>query len=260
MPTLFQVRSFFTYWLDAVDEHSLHSPFYYDFYVNVVRGSQQNNIHGAGETARQKFLKDSRSIPVDDLGKGSVHFNTTTRSIGDIARTSLSNAKFSKLYTRIIEYFGAKTVLELGTSLGVNTLYLAEAPETKVITFEGAPALAKEARQLFEDLKIATIEIVEGNLDQTLSLRLSKMSKIDFAFVDANHTFEATTHYVNQLFKKSHAKTVIVLDDIHHTPEMEKAWHTLRDSPLVYGSIDLYRCGLLFFDPSLNKRHVVLQF
>jgi hypothetical protein len=28
---------------------------------------------------------------------------------------------------------------------------------------------------------------------------------------------------------------------------------------LVYGSIDLYRCGILFFDPALNKQHFILS-
>jgi hypothetical protein len=57
-----------------------------------------------------------------------------------------------------------------------------------------------------------------------------------------------------------HYKSALIIDDIHQSPEMEKAWKEIQQHALVYGSIDLYRCGIVFFDPSLNKQHVVLQF
>ncbi len=40
---------------------------------------------------------------------------------------------------------------------------------------------------------------------------------------------------------------------------INKAWKEICKHDLVYTSLDLYRCGILFFDPSLNKQHVVLQ-
>ena len=54
--------------------------------------------------------------------------------------------------------------------------------------------------------------------------------------------------------------SILVLDDIHYSPEMERAWNALARSRAVYTSIDLYRCGLVFFNPSLTKQNVVLQF
>jgi len=52
-------------------------------------------------------------------------------------------------------------------------------------------------------------------------------------------------------------KSVVVVDDIHWSVEMEKAWEELCRHPLVYGSVDLFRCGILFFDPALNRQHFI---
>ncbi|NBW36213.1 MAG: SAM-dependent methyltransferase, partial [Cytophagia bacterium] len=57
-----------------------------------------------------------------------------------------------------------------------------------------------------------------------------------------------------------HDKTIIVFDDIHLNEGMEQAWSEMKEDSLVYGSADLFRCGFIFLDPSLNRNHKVLQF
>lgn len=259
MPSLFQLRSYFTYWLDAVDEHSLHSPFFYDLYTRVVKGSDDNNYQPI-ETLRAQLLTMDRVINVEDLGAGSAALTGSTRKVSDIVRTSLSAPKFSSLYARIIRHFQSKNVLELGTSLGINALYLAATPEARVTTFEGAPEIAEIARMTFAFHPASAITLVEGNITKTLPAFLQQTGKIDLAFIDAHHRYQPTLQYADWLFARTHDRSILVFDDIHYSAEMEKAWNELTRHKLVYASADLYRCGVLFFDPSLNKQHVVLQF
>jgi hypothetical protein len=40
---------------------------------------------------------------------------------------------------------------------------------------------------------------------------------------------------------------------------MENAWAWVRDQERVSVTIDLYRCGIVFFTPLLDKQHVVLK-
>jgi predicted O-methyltransferase YrrM len=180
--------------------------------------------------------------------------------VRDIASTSLSSRKFSKLYQRTIAYYEAKNVIELGTSLGINTLYLAKDPSAKITSFEGSPELAAIAQTNFKDLKAGNITLKEGNIDKTLPAFLDNTGRIDLAFLDANHRYEPTLRYFSWLMPKLHTQSIVILDDIHYTDEMERAWKELSRHPLVYGSADFYRCGFLFFNPSLNKQHVVMQF
>lgn len=258
MPSLFQVKTYVNYWLDAVNEHSLHSPFLYDLYTNVIK-VESDGIPEI-ETLRTKLLEDHRDIIVKDLGSGSTHFTSANRKISDIAQISLSESKFSSLYLRIAEYCKAKNIVELGTSLGINTLYLSKRKDVNVFTFEGSDTIADIAEISFEFAGATNIELIRGNIDSTLYSNLSRMPKIDLVFMDANHQYAPTKKYFEWLLSKIHHASIVVMDDIHANPGMEKAWREIRKHALVYVSIDLYRCGILFFDPSLNNQHVVLQF
>lgn len=261
MPTFFQLKTYLTHWLDQVSEHSLHSPFFFDFYKNVLHTNNEDNARFAPiEAKREAYLHNDAALTINDLGAGSAILKTSTRKISDIARTGLTPAKYSRLYARIIEHFKCRTVIELGTSLGINTLYLATKKDSQVISFEGAASIVQTARATFQNAGAANIKLIEGDINNTLQSFLGNTSSIDFAFLDANHRYEPTIKYFNMIVQKLHANSVVVLDDIYYSPEMEKAWKQIQYHPLVYGSIDLYRCGLLFFDPSLNKQHVVLQY
>jgi len=259
MPTTFQFRTFLTYWLDAVTEHSLHSPFFYDLYTNVIRVPYAPAAYSTIEQLRHELLSDTSTLSITDLGAGSQTLRSNTRRVCDIARISLTPADLSALYARIIAYFNCTTVLELGTSLGINTLYLAARAGTQVTTFEGSPEIAAQARASFNAAGADNITLVQGNIDQTLPTYLTQAGKIDLAFIDANHRYEPTVRYFQWLIARIHTRSVLIFDDIHYSREMQQAWEELRHHTLVYASADLYRCGLLFFDPSLNKQHVVLQ-
>ncbi|HRJ30032.1 MAG TPA: class I SAM-dependent methyltransferase [Cyclobacteriaceae bacterium] len=258
MSAFFKIKTYFNYWLDAVDEHSLHAPFLFDFYTKIIK--REVIDVPLIESLRKQLSNDHRVVEVEDFGAGSKHLAGEKRKISDIAKLSLSDAKFSTLYSRIAGYCKAKTIIELGTSLGINTLYLAQQPQSKVYTFEGSASLAEIASISFEFGGAQNIELITGNLDTTLYSTLSRIPKIDMVFMDANHRYEPTLRYFDSLLARSHHKSIFIVDDIHDTPEMEKAWTELKKHPLVYTSADLFRCGLLFLDPSLNKQHVVLRF
>jgi predicted O-methyltransferase YrrM len=258
LSAFFKIKTYLNYWLDAVDEHSLHAPFLFDFYTRVIK--RETIPIPKFESLRKQLANDHREIEVEDLGAGSKHLSTNKRKISDIATVSLSDAKFSTLYSRIAAHVQAKTIVELGTSLGINTLYLATQPGSKVYTFEGAEAIAEIASISFEFGEAANVELITGNLDQTLYATLSRIPKIDLAFLDANHRYEPTLRYFDLVVNRSHHKTIIILDDIHDSPDMERAWSAIKKNPLVYTTADLFRCGVVFLDPSLSKQHVVLRF
>jgi predicted O-methyltransferase YrrM len=206
-------------------------------------------------------MADERSLIVEDLGAGSAFFKSnSTRMIRDIARTSISPRKYSNLYLRVIKEYNYKSIIELGTSLGLNTMYLGSSPSTQVTTFEGADGLATFAEELFNSAALQNITLVRGNIDVTLPQLIKEINVVDFALIDANHRYEPTLKYFDLLASKVTPNSIVVLDDIHSTPDMEHAWNTIQQDSRVSATADLYRCGLVFFEPSLNKQHVVLRF
>lgn len=258
--TFFQLKSWITYWLDAVGAHSLHSPFYFDLYTNTILpravDPELKNIEGL----RDKLLSDTATLHVLDLGAGSARLKGKTRIVRDIARVSLSPRKYSLLYKRIIQRYQCKTIIELGTSLGINTLYLASTGAPLIMTFEGSPAIARTAQTVFDAAGASNIKLILGNIDHTLPDNLRSVSSVDFALLDAHHRYQPTLDYFEALIPKTHSQTVIVIDDISYSKEMADAWSVIQQHDKVQGTIDLFRCGIVLFDPSLNKQHVVLQF
>lgn len=256
----FRLKSYFTYWLDAVNEHSLHSPFFFDLYIKTLKDLPDVDTFDAIEKFRSRLLSENRSIEVVDFGSGSTRENVSRRKIRRIAATSLSPKKYSQLYRRILDRFHCQNILELGTSFGINTLYLASCKGCSVNTFEGSPSLAETAQKLFHSAGVNNIQVISGNIDHTLPEFLQTAERIDFAFLDANHRYEPTLQYFHAIIQKVHQHSVMVLDDIHYSGEMERAWRKIQHHPSVYGTVDVYRCGLVFFDPSLNHQNHVLQF
>ncbi|MEI9921844.1 MAG: class I SAM-dependent methyltransferase [Bacteroidota bacterium] len=234
----------------------MHSPFFFDFYDKVII-SQSEEDFSAIENIRGNLLKNDGVLTIEDLGSGSV-LQSNQRKIADIAAISLTPAHIAQMYFRICQYTEVHNVVELGTSMGLTSLYFSELPECKVHTFEGSHALANVALTNFEYLEKKNIHLIEGDIATTLPRFLQdNLTKIGFALVDANHRYAPTMQYFEWLMKRFNEKSIMVIDDIHHSPEMEKAWNELKKHYLVYGSVDLFRCGILFFEPGLNRQHFV---
>jgi len=252
----FQIKSYITHWLNVVDEHSIHSPFFFDFYNKIIKNDDRGRIgFQAIEDIRNKLLLNTTEVTVNDMGAKSTHFQNERRPLSKIAATSLSPDSYARLYNRIIHYIDAKQIIELGTSLGITALYLAQKKDAYLTTFEGNAAMINVALAHFEYFNKKNISLVEGNIDTELSDFLMKPTKIHFALMDANHRYEPTIRYFNLLARRMADKGIIVMDDIYYTEEMNQAWKEVCNHPLVYGSVDLFRCGILFFDPTLNRQH-----
>jgi predicted O-methyltransferase YrrM len=259
MSRYFQVKAFINHWLDSVEKHSLHSPFFFDLYEHIVDTSSDEGFAHI-ESIRENLLRNQDTIDVKDLGSGSVlpPLQKTHRKIADIAATSLTPPHLARLYFELCEYMEVHNVLELGTSMGLTTLYFSELEDCRVNTFEGSHSLANIALTNFEYFDKKNINLVEGDIANTLPRFLEdNLAKIGLALVDANHRYAPTVQYFEWLMKRFNEKSIMVIDDIHHSPEMEKAWNELKKHYLVYGSVDLFRCGILFFDPGLNRQHFV---
>ena len=123
----------------------------------------------------------------------------------------------------------------------------------KVLTLEGSQEVLKIAQGVWRALRLENIEWQQGNIDDTLYIRAR--DGLDLVYVDANHTYEATMRYVNYLLPKMNEKGMIVVDDIHYSQDMERAWEDLKKDERVTSSMDLYDMGILFVDKHYLKRH-----
>lgn len=249
---------YLSYYLSAFNSkgHGVHSPFVFDFITNVLNDSRTFYAYQELEQLRQELLLDKRLLTIEDFGAGSVVYKSNQRKVSDIARSSLKPKKFGQLMFRMVDYYKANNIIELGTSLGITTGYLASGNlKSNVYSFEGAKQVAAVANQNFEKLSLKNIQIIEGNFDNTLQPILNTIQTIDFAFVDGNHRREPTIQYFEQLLTKGTEHSVFIFDDIHWSTGMEEAWKYIQRHNAVTLTIDLFFIGLVFF----RKEQKVVQ-
>jgi predicted O-methyltransferase YrrM len=257
-------NKYLNYYLTASNGkgHGIHSPFVFDFVKNVLNDKQNYSAYQSIEKIRKQLLADQVVIEVEDFGAGSSIIKTNKRVVSAIAASSLKQKKYAQLLYRMVKYYKPATVLELGTSFGITTAYLASAnAASKVFTCEGAAAIASIAQQNLEALQLSNVQLTEGDFAQTLSQLLSNLSEINFAFIDGNHRKEPTLNYFKQMLNLSVPSTILVFDDIHWSAEMEEAWDFIKQHPAVTLTIDLFFIGIVFFNPDINhKQHFIIRF
>lgn len=255
-------RKYFTYLLCSNNRHAVHSPFVYTLISEVLRDHRKFYAFEAIEKRRKALLTDHSTVKITDLGAGSSLQRSSERRVWEIARYAAKSPKYGKLLFRLAHYFRPEEILELGTSLGISTAYLASArTDARVITLEGAPEISSIARETFRQTGLKNIEQIDGNFDDTLGPALLGMKKLDMAFIDGNHRKEPTQRYFSQCLTRTHPGSVLIFDDIHWTRGMESAWKEIIAHPSVTVSIDLFFVGLVFFREEFReKQHFVLRY
>jgi predicted O-methyltransferase YrrM len=252
---------YLNYFLNAVDEHSLHSPYIYNLYSNIIKPDQDHQEFAPYKSVRKELAKDSRMIKIHDLGAGSAINSCPERKLKAIVKRGTTPSKQSRLFYRIIRHFQFRNIVELGSSVGINTLYMASAnKEGQVYTLEGCPNTAMIADEVFSRFRNLNIHLIQGSIDQVLPNLVKKLPALDFVYFDANHTFDATLKYFTMCLPKIHENTVFVFDDIYWSSGMEKAWNIIKNHDRVSLTIDLFDSGMVIFKPLYVKQHYVLSY
>lgn len=242
-------------WLSK-NEHRIHSPFVFKLYTEVICGKKQ--LIPTIEKQRKQLLKDSTLINTSNPGAGSkVHGQQ--HQVKKVAHGSLKSKGQVALLYRVVKHFNPTSILEIGTSFGITTSYLAQTG-AKVTTLEGAEAIASRAREHFSNLQLKNIQLIEGDFSTTLPSFLDTQEKLDFVFFDGNHQYSPTMAYFNLCKAKAHEDTVFIFDDIYWSEEMKKAWQEIIADKDVHVSIDLFHLGLVFFKKGQRKEHFNLRF
>ena len=240
----------------------MHSPFVFDFIRHVLNDKKNYGAPVEIEKLRERLKHNNALLQIEDFGAGSRIQTSKQKKVSEIARTALKNKKYSQLLYRLVKHYQPRTIIELGTSLGVTTSYLAKAaPTAKLITIEGSSAIHKIAAHNFKGLELTNIEAFQGNFDTVLPQILNAFDKVDLAYIDGNHRLEPTLRYFQQFLSKSHNETILVFDDIHWSREMEEAWETIKQHPSVQCTVDIFFLGFVFLRKEFKeKQHFSVRF
>jgi predicted O-methyltransferase YrrM len=239
----------------------IHSPYIFDLVARMFRNKTAPDFVCCIEMIRNNLINDKRIIKVNDLGAGPAGKKQNRRKVSEIAQYSAIPAKYGKLLSSLANEFGNGCIIELGTSFGISTLYMAmSSPASKIFTVEGCPESAGIARENFRKANVTNIELITDSFDNGLLSIIESGLKPGLVFIDGNHRKEPVIKYFTQLKEISNENTLMIFDDIYASNEMKQAWDIIKRSENVSATIDIFRMGIVFMKKGITNNNYKIRY
>ncbi|NGZ89482.1 class I SAM-dependent methyltransferase [Psychroflexus sp. C1] len=249
----YPIKSYLPYLLNSQNQHGLHSPFVYKLVTECFYDTSHREAYSVWKNLQKQLFKSHGVIQVKDLGAGSRVFSSAERKISSVAKNAGTTYKRAKFLHRLTYYLKIENALELGTSLGLESVAMGLNKQIQLTTIEACPATAKVAQTNFKQLKLSNINSKIDTFNAFLK-NLNQDTKFDLVFIDGHHDGEATYNYFLQLLKHQHNESVFIIDDIYWSKDMHQAWKKIIQHPEVTVSIDTFFWGMIFFRKEQAKQ------
>lgn len=275
MKKLVFIYNYFIYRLRAINEHGVHSPFVYDLLTNIIYNRNKYYCFKKIENVREQFLQSKKTICINKtywnaLSGGNNESisalskeGTTTieKKAWQLAKQVAIPSVYSQLLFRLINHFQPSQIIELGTSLGFHTAYLAAASsEIKVITLEENKEIEDIIKQNYKQLKLKNIEQKIGRIDTVLAGVLARCPTLNFVLFNGNHCKQETLNYFQLCLEKANDASIFVFNDMYASPGMKEAWNEIKNNERVTVTLDLFHLGIVFFRKEQVKQHFLIKF
>lgn len=242
----------------ALNAYGLHSPFVFGLYTRVLRKKCRDEAFLRIRSFHRRFARNREILHYHELRPDGVFLRELP--IGSaIRKFGVPESKAGLLF-RLARHFKPATILELGTSVGISSMYLAAAcPDSRLITLEACPESAAIARQHHQAAGIQNAEVIRAAFEESLPVVLQEMPRIDFVYLDGNHRYEPTLRYFRMIKECLHENSVVVLDDIRYSEGMQRAWEAICRDEQTCPTLELRNLGIVFFRTGMVKQHFLLR-
>ena len=238
----------------------------FDFFIHDRASWQPQELAALMtiDSFRRALSENKSTIKIQDFGAGSawairseaeqqegVLFETT---VAQMHEQSSSPEQWGKFIFKLLRMIQPMVSVELGTCLGGAAAYQIAAHQLnekgKLITLEGAPALAAVAKTYLTQFGLTSFELDVGRFQDTLPKVLENYKTIDFAFIDGHHDEKATIDYFNQIYPNLSERGVVLFDDINWSMGMRRAWRMIAADDRVEVAFDLFKWGICVVNKS----------
>ena len=256
-----QASSFLKYKLNAVNEHSVHSPFLFKLLMDAFYKPQKPAELKELDNWYKTLTKSQIEFQFEDFGAGS-HINSSrTRKVGEFTKAVGKPKKYRHLMYHLSKQLAPDSILELGTATGVSGAYMAKGnTSAKLISLEGSSSLAELSKKEWGNLNITNGEIIAGEFNQNLDFAINQLKPIDLAYIDGNHQEKPTLEYFEKVLDFGSENLTVIFDDIYWSEGMTKAWEKIKAHPRVRQSVDIFQMGMVFTNPDLSKQDFIIRY
>lgn len=235
----------------------VHSPFVFHLVTKVIEERLPYYRYELVEKVRDTLLRTNKHLMVETK-KG-----LKDRAISIEVKKTAKSPSYDQLLFRLVNHSKAKKILELKTSFGLSTMYMASpSSHSHVWTIEeGEKSIY--ARLSFGHAHFPNIFLEEGKCYDCLDRVLKRLSQVDFLFFNPDPKLYDATQMSEMYAKceqKLHAGSVVVVDAIHRSEAARTLWQQLKADEKVRVTIDVFSYGIIYYNEELQKEDYVLRF
>jgi predicted O-methyltransferase YrrM len=225
---------FLNFYRTAVTKYQLHSPFVFVLSAVVLERHRWYYAFRDIEAMHDKMLKRDGVL------------------LGFCSRLRSSTGK--KLF-RLVQWLNPGTVLQLGVSEGMESLYLLAGTGglTRTLLLEESDEKAGKAQVKVDLMGFQDrVEIRVGDCGQTLPAALKALKKIDFVCIEAAESPQKMVEYFEQCVPFAHETTVFAFTSAHRSAMSEAGWRAIKRHGRVTLTVDYFGISLVFINPDFR--------
>jgi predicted O-methyltransferase YrrM len=252
-----KITSFFCFIIKSKNEHGVHSPFVFDLITSCFYKKKDKNDLTIFLNYKKKLSRNSSLLEISNFNFiSNLLFSNKRKRSRIIENLGISNGR-AGLLINIIQYLKPKSILEIGTSLGIVTVALSSAQESsKITTLDENEKTVNIIREMFKKNTFKNVKFLAGNFDITLPQALNNS---DFIYFKGKNINETTLKYFEFSLTYIHNDSVILFENIHSDKESEKIWNHIKDNKKVTVTIDTFFWGFVFFRKEQEKEHFIIR-
>lgn len=236
----------------------VHSPFVYNLITKVIEERCPYYSFQDIELYRKQLSHKMDPITYPDWrNKGRLR----CRTVAEIVRREAVKPKLGALLFRLANYFKARNILQIGTTMGISTLYLTSySTDLRCIALENIPGFATIARQAFEKKARNPIDLRVGGYKESLPQALKDLGNVDLVFFNTLYEPQNNRWLFQECLRYAHNETVFVFKGINANQRSRELWKEICETPEVTVTLDLYSLGIVLFNKKLYKKDYIAYF
>ena len=243
------------HFLKAQKRHGVHSPLVYQLMDKDLIAPLPESLKAIREYRRNLSKSNEKWMSVD-YGAGS---RSPTRNLGDAVSKATSDAKKGEFLCRWTMRFQPKYILELGTHVGIGSAYLLEGcREAQLFSIEGDPFLYGKSADWLKQYG-DRVTLYNGSFQEHLR-NVLPLHEWDLVVIDGHHQGAALLQYFELILPHLSENAWVIMDDIHWSPDMSKAWQRIIDESDKKLTLDFFQYGIYGHAIRYQKEHFVLKF
>ncbi|WP_162984974.1 O-methyltransferase [Mesonia aquimarina] len=242
--------------MNATNQHGVHSPFVYQLVTECFYNRKNRPNYKKISAYRKDLFQQKEQISIRP--NCSTFFKAKTYSLSKLAKIHGTSWKRSKFLNRLTDYLNFKDIIEIGTLVGIRTSCFAAQEKCSIITIDNCSETQKVAEKNLQKHNFKNINFI--NDDFINGFKKCDLEKVDCIYLSNTRRQDLTLQLFEEVLKKVHNNSVIIIEDIHWSKEINAAWEKIKKNKQVKVTVDTFYLGLIFFRKEQAKEHFKIRF